>query len=67
VVLRTLPALWVGGKLFAVPHISYPDAHCCAPLRIFFAGRNPAAGAAFMPGDGDWAERTPACETFAGS
>jgi len=51
-VLRTLPALRVDGKLFAVPHIGYPDERHCARVRISFNCRMPAAGAAFLPGGG---------------
>jgi tRNA(Ile)-lysidine synthase len=48
-VLRTLPALWQGGKLAAVPFLGYPHLlwhHCC---RTEFAPRSPLAGAPFAP------------------
>ena len=67
-VLRTLPALRVGGKLFAVPHIGYPDERCCARLRIFFNCRRPAGGAAFLPGgDGTIERSSRTCTLLVGS
>jgi hypothetical protein len=49
-VLRTLPAVRRGTALVAVPHLDYPSAEDCAPLRMVFAPRRPAAGAPFLPG-----------------
>lgn len=44
-VLVTLPALWRGERLVAVPHLSHPDAETCRHLRLTFCPRRPAAGA----------------------
>lgn len=48
-VLRTLPALRVAGRLFAVPHLGYPDPATCARVAVAFAPRRPASGAPFLP------------------
>ena len=48
-VLRTLPALRLDGKLFAVPHLAYPDAATCRSVRVEFRPARPLAGAPFRP------------------
>lgn len=47
VVLTTLPALWVGEKLVAVPHLGYPSGEVCARLPVRFSPNEPAAAAPF--------------------
>jgi len=46
-VLRTLPALRLGARLLAVPHLRYPDPEICAAIPVSFAPPRPAAGAPF--------------------
>ena len=46
-VLVTLPAIRCGKTLFAVPHLGYPDADCCARTEIWFSPLHPVAGAPF--------------------
>ncbi len=48
-VLRTLPALWEGDRLSAVPHLGWPDPACCARLTLSFAPARPAAPAPVPP------------------
>jgi tRNA(Ile)-lysidine synthase len=48
-ILRTLPAIRCGMTLFAVPHLSYPDAITCAGISVIFAPSRPAACAPFLP------------------
>ncbi|MBV9756065.1 MAG: hypothetical protein JO047_03350, partial [Alphaproteobacteria bacterium] len=44
-VLCTLPALWIGERLLAAPHLSYPDAEFGGCVPLSFCPRRPAAGA----------------------
>jgi tRNA(Ile)-lysidine synthase len=46
-VLASLPALRVGEKLAAVPHLDYPDEKTCARVPVLFSPNEPAAGAPF--------------------
>jgi len=46
-VLATLPALWVGDELVAVPHLGYPSIQSCAHLPVWFCPNEPAGGAPF--------------------
>ncbi len=46
-VLRTLPAIRQGGKLLAVPHLSYAASESCRSLRIEFRPQRPLAAAPF--------------------
>jgi tRNA(Ile)-lysidine synthase len=48
-VLCTLPALWLGERLFAVPHLAYPEPETCRDLPLTFCPRRPAAGAPWRP------------------
>ena len=48
-VLRTFPALRRNGRLWAVPHLTYPDAMVCASVRIAFRPAHPIAGSPFVP------------------
>jgi tRNA(Ile)-lysidine synthase len=48
-VLETLPALWVDGRLAAVPHLDWPDPPACAGVRLLFAPPRPAVGAPPVP------------------
>jgi tRNA(Ile)-lysidine synthase len=47
-VLRTMPALWRGNVVAAVPHLRYPDAAACEGLRVVFAPPSPLSGAPFL-------------------
>jgi tRNA(Ile)-lysidine synthase len=47
VVLQALPAIRMGDKLMAVPHVGYPDALRCARFQVVFCPSIPAAGASF--------------------
>jgi tRNA(Ile)-lysidine synthase len=47
-ILRTLPAVFLQGKLLAVPHLVYPDAQACARIPLMFSPPRPAAGAPFL-------------------
>ena len=47
--LQALPVLRIGGKLFAAPHMAYPDAATCRSVPILFRPAQPLAGAAFAP------------------
>jgi tRNA(Ile)-lysidine synthase len=49
-VARSLPALRIAGKLFAVPHLGYPDPGVCAYARVAFAPSSPVSGAGFLSG-----------------
>ena len=46
-VLRTLPALRIGGKLLAVPHLAYLAARTCHTVSIEFRPARPLAGLPF--------------------
>lgn len=46
-VLATLPALWVGEELVAVPHLGYPSAEACAGVLVRFCPNEPAGAAPF--------------------
>lgn len=48
-VLRTLPALRIGGNLFMVPHLGFPDGETCRSVSIGFRPMRPLAGARFAP------------------
>ncbi|HJS87000.1 MAG TPA: tRNA lysidine(34) synthetase TilS, partial [Acetobacteraceae bacterium] len=48
-ILETLPALWVDGRLIAVPHLDWPDPAACAGVRFRFAPARAAAPAPFIP------------------
>ena len=48
-VLRTLPAIWLRGKLVAVPHLGYRAANMGGEVRIQFAPRVALASAPFLP------------------
>ena len=48
-VLRTLPALWRGNVLVAVPHVLYPDREACAGVCLVFDPVGSVAGAPFLP------------------
>lgn len=47
-VLCTLPALWLGGELVAVPHLGYPDPGACASVPVVFSPNEPAGAAPFV-------------------
>ncbi|MGH7069778.1 MAG: tRNA lysidine(34) synthetase TilS [Acetobacteraceae bacterium] len=47
-VLCTLPALWLGGELVAVPHLGYPDPGACACVPVIFSPNEPAGPAPFV-------------------
>jgi len=49
-VLRTLPALRSGDRLFAVPNLNYPNAGTCADLPILFCPARPASPAPYFTG-----------------
>ena len=46
-VLRTFPAVRLRGKLFAVPHLAYPDPETCRSVRVEFRPARPLSGAPF--------------------
>lgn len=46
--LRTLPALRCNDRLFAVPHLAYPDPQTCSAVPIAFEPSRPVAPAPFM-------------------
>ena len=48
-VLETLPALWVDGRLAAVPHLDWPDFPACAGARLVFAPPRAATAPAAPP------------------
>jgi tRNA(Ile)-lysidine synthase len=48
VVLQTLPAVRLDGRLLAVPHLRYPDASVCATIPLMFSPPRPAAAAPFL-------------------
>ena len=48
-VLRTLPALRLGGAVIAVPALGYPNAACCHALAVDFRPALPLGGGAFLP------------------
>lgn len=50
-VLRTLPALRIGGRLRAVPHLHYPDRKACEGIELLFSPSRPAAAASYRFGD----------------
>lgn len=50
VILRTLPAIWRGGELVAVPHLDWPDPDQARSWRLLFAPRRPAAINPFVAG-----------------
>ncbi len=47
-VLRTMPALWRGNVVAAVPHLRYPDSAACEGVRAVFSPPQPLAGAPFL-------------------
>lgn len=49
-VLRTLPAVRVNGKLWAVAHLLYPGALPWPRVKVEFRPIRPASGAPFVPG-----------------
>jgi len=49
-VLRTLPALWRGAELVAVPHLGCPATGPYAGIEALFCPPRPAASASFLPG-----------------
>lgn len=48
-VLRTLPAVRRDGRLFAVPHLGYPDFSVTRTVPVVFAPASPVACAPFVP------------------
>jgi len=50
-ILRTLPAIRVGAKLHAVPHLDFPDARTCEGLSVLFSPPRAAATPSFPFGD----------------
>ncbi len=48
-VRRTLPAIRCAGRLFAVPHLAWPDAATCATVAVDFVPLRPATAAPFLP------------------
>jgi hypothetical protein len=48
----TLPALRCQGRLYAVPHLGWPDGATAAGVRFIFAPPVPAAPAPFLPASG---------------
>ncbi len=46
-VTRTLPAVFAGTDLLALPHLAYPDGETCLTVRIDFRPPRPLAGAPF--------------------
>jgi tRNA(Ile)-lysidine synthase len=57
--LRTLPALWLGQELLAVPHLRHAADVALKRVRFVFEPPRPAAGAAFRPISG-WDSPAPA-------
>jgi tRNA(Ile)-lysidine synthase len=51
VVLQTLPAVRLGSRILAVPHLDFPDCHACACWPLIFSPIRPAAPPAFPFGD----------------
>jgi tRNA(Ile)-lysidine synthase len=51
-VLRTLPALYRGNLLVAVPHLLYRDAAVCPDVRLVWQPPHPMGGAPFLPAGG---------------
>jgi tRNA(Ile)-lysidine synthase len=49
VILRTAPAIRLGGKLASVPHIGYVDKLIDAPIAVLFSPPGPVSGASFVP------------------
>jgi tRNA(Ile)-lysidine synthase len=50
-VLRTLPAIRLGTKVHAVPHLCFPDANTCEGLSVLFSPPRAAAPPSFPFGD----------------
>jgi tRNA(Ile)-lysidine synthase len=50
-VLRTLPAIRLGRRVHAVPHLDFPDARTCAGLSLLFRPLRAAAAPSFPFGD----------------
>jgi tRNA(Ile)-lysidine synthase len=48
-VLATLPALWQGERLIAVPHLLWPDPTACAGVAFGWQPARAAAAGAFLP------------------
>lgn len=48
-VLRSLPAIWFGKTLAAVPHLGYAIDNTLAGMSIVFSPRKPLAGPPFVP------------------
>ena len=49
VILRTLPAIWLGKMLAAVPHLGYAAGKQYAGVSLLFDPPKPLAGATFLP------------------
>jgi tRNA(Ile)-lysidine synthase len=49
VILQTLPAIRIEGRLAAVPHLGYTASPAGATVTVLFAPSQPAAGACFVP------------------
>ena len=47
-VLRSMPALWRGNVVAAVPHLRYPDPAACEGVRAVFSPPQPLSGAPFL-------------------